>query len=152
MLDTDKAWEQFELLEETYFKTKEMFEVPKSLPEALRYAAELAEKIEQDKPLVEFATTASQATNSILIRELAKICCKDGVETGEKRLYRKLREWGVMMPYSTEPYQQFVDKGYFEIVERVVRTNSGLETKSTTRVLPKGQIYIMNRLKGEAAC
>lgn len=34
-------------------KAREMFTIPKTLPEALRYAAELAEKIEQDKPTLE---------------------------------------------------------------------------------------------------
>ena len=40
ILDTDKAWEQFDNLEDTYFKVKEMFDIPKSLPEALRKMCE----------------------------------------------------------------------------------------------------------------
>ena len=43
ILDTDKAWEQFDNLEDTYFKVKEMFDIPKSLPEALR---KLADEVE----------------------------------------------------------------------------------------------------------
>lgn len=43
ILDTDKAWEQFDNLEEVYFKTKEnLFEIPKDYPTALRaYADEI---------------------------------------------------------------------------------------------------------------
>lgn len=151
MLDTDEAWAQFDVLEETYFKAKEMFTVPKTLPEALRYAAELAEINERQKPLVAFAETVAITKRSILIREMAKLCCKDGIEIGERRLYKKLREWKLIFPYKNEPYQKYIDCGYFEVNEGVHETSSGHDTHTTMRVLPKGQIYIINRLKEEAA-
>lgn len=45
ILDTDKAWEQFDHLEETYFKVKELLqEIPKDYPSALRLAADECEK------------------------------------------------------------------------------------------------------------
>lgn len=45
ILDTDKAWEQFDNLEETYFKVKEFSqEIPKDYPSALRLAADEYEK------------------------------------------------------------------------------------------------------------
>lgn len=45
ILDTDKAWEQFDNLEETYFKVKELSqEIPKDYPSALRLAADEYEK------------------------------------------------------------------------------------------------------------
>lgn len=45
ILDTDKAWEQFDHLEETYFKVKEFSnEIPKDYPSALRLAADEYEK------------------------------------------------------------------------------------------------------------
>lgn len=45
ILDTDKAWEQFDNLEETYFKVKEISqEVPKDYPSALRLVADEYEK------------------------------------------------------------------------------------------------------------
>ena len=86
----------------------------------------------------------------MLIRELAKICCKKGVNTGEKRLYDKLRAWGLIMPYSTEPYQEYVDRGYFEVSESAKETSKGVRIFKTTRVMPKGQQYIMDRLRKEA--
>lgn len=43
ILDTDKAWEQFENLEETYFRVKEaMKELPKGRPDAIKYLNGLA--------------------------------------------------------------------------------------------------------------
>ncbi|MDL2235419.1 phage antirepressor KilAC domain-containing protein [Christensenellaceae bacterium OttesenSCG-928-L17] len=150
-LGTDKAWEVYERLVETYFRAREMFEVPKSLSEALYLAAGLQKQIEENAPLVAFAETAARSKDSILIRELAKICCKNGIETGEKRLYAKLREWGHIMPGRTEPYQTFVDRGYYEVCEGTREANGMTHLYKVTRVLPKGQQYIMNRLRGSHA-
>jgi phage antirepressor YoqD-like protein len=148
-LNTDKAWEVYDYLVETYFRAKEMFNAPKTLSEALFLAAKLQKEIEDNQPLIAFAETAAQSKDSILIRELAKICYKNGIETGEKRLFKKLREWRLLMLCNNEPYQRYVDAGYFEVTEGTHETNSGIGLHRTTRVLPKGQQYIMNRLKEE---
>lgn len=150
-LNTDKAWEVYDMLVETYFRAREMFNVPKTLPEALRLAAELAEKIEQQKPLVSFAETCAASKDSVLIRELAKIASKNGIIIGEKRLYQRLRTWGLIFPYSTEPYQEYVDRGYFEVTQSNKEVISGVvKLFKVTRVTPKGQIYILDRLRKEA--
>ncbi len=150
-LNTDKAWEVYDQLVETYFRAKEMLTMPKTLSEALFMAAELQRQIEEKQPLISFAETAAKSKDSILIRELAKICSKNGIEIGERRLFKKLREWGLLMSGKTEPFQEYVDRGYFEVSEGTHETNDGVRLHRTTRVLPKGQQYIMNRLRKEAA-
>lgn len=107
----------------------------------------LVQKLEQQAPLVAFAETAARSKDSVLIRELAKICCKNGIETGEKRLYQTLREWGLLIPGTTEPYQRYINQGLFEITEGTHENNKGVFLHKVTRVLLKGQQYIMNRLK-----
>jgi phage antirepressor YoqD-like protein len=123
-----------------------MFQIPKTLPEALRMAAELAEQIEKDRPKVLFADKCLKSNESILIRELAKIACENGFEIGEKGLFKRLREWGLLMS-NNEPYQRFMR--YFEVVERPYPTYSGAKLSRTTKVLPRGQAYILNRLEKE---
>jgi len=145
-LNTDKAWEVYDHLVETYFRARDMFVIPKTLPEALRMAAELAEKIEQDKPKVIFAETCLGSEDSILIRALAKLCSKDGKTIGQNHLFRELRKWGLLNSRN-EPYQKYIDSGYFEVIERPIHTSEGIVLKFTTKVLPKGQAYIINRLK-----
>lgn len=110
-----------------------------------RLAAE--QKIAEQKPLVAFAKSCAKSKDTILIRELAKLANKHGVEIGEKRLYQKLREWGLILKGSTEPYQSAVDAKCFEVAESVVETASGTITARTTRVTPKGQIYIISKLR-----
>lgn len=148
-LNTDKAWQVYEMLVDTYFRARDMFNLPKSLPEALRMAAELAEKIETQKPLVLFAETISRSEDSILIRELAKLCCDKGFKIGQNKLYAKLREWKVISPSKNEPYQKYIDSDYFEVHESAKETSKGVKIFKTMRVKPKGQVYIINKLKSE---
>lgn len=150
-LNTDKAWQVYDHLVETYFKAKEMFIIPKTLPEALRYAAELAEQIEANKPKVLFADTCMGSKDSILIRELAKLCSKEGFIIGQNKLFRQLRKWG-MLNSQNEPYQQYIDQGYFEVIERAIHANEGVILKFTTKVTPKGQLYLLKKLKHVSDC
>src|SRR5690606_21010998 len=112
-----------------------------------RLAAE--QKLEEQKPLVEFAETCLASKDSILVRELAKVASKQGITIGQNRLYKKLREWGLIMAGSTEPYQHAIDAGYFEVVQSGKETVAGHMIFRTTRVTPKGQVYIIDRLKRE---
>lgn len=110
----------------------------------------LAAKIEADKPLVLFAETCCASKDSILVRELAKLACKNGVEIGEKRLWQKLREWRVVSG-SNEPYQSSFDAGWFEAKQGTYCTPYGSDTYRTYKVTPKGQMYIIERLRREMA-
>lgn len=111
---------------------------------------ELAEKtIEKQKPLVEFAETCMTSEKSLLVREVAKLASKQGIKTGERRLWQKLREWKLVFANKNEPYQEYIDRGYFEITQGVKDTKKGSFTWLTMRVTPKGQMYIINRLKKE---
>lgn len=112
-----------------------------------RIAAE--KTIEKQKPLVSFAETCMTSEKSLLVRELAKLCTKQGIVTGEKRLWQKLRDWKLVFQNKNEPYQEYVERGYFEISQGVKETSKGSFTWLTMRVKPKGQVYIINRLKKE---
>ncbi|KLU66779.1 ORF6N domain protein [Desulfosporosinus acididurans] len=57
ILDTDRAWEQFDLLEETYFKSREFvpqFNVPQTFGQALRLAADLWDQNQLMRPKAEY--------------------------------------------------------------------------------------------------
>lgn len=84
--------------------------------------------------------------NSLLVRDVAKIASKNNIVIGEKRLWSKLREWGMIFKKSTEPMQEYVDRGYFEVVEGSRESSRGTFIYTTTRVTGKGQIYIINKL------
>lgn len=111
---------------------------------------QLAEtKLEKQQPLVRFAEKCMAAETSLLVRELAKLCCKNGITTGEKRLWQQLRDWGLVFKNKNEPKQEYVDRGYFEISQGVKESSKGSFTWLTMRITPKGQAYIIERLHKE---
>jgi len=108
-----------------------------------RMAAE--RKIETDKPKVLFAETCLTSKDNILVRELAKIINNKGIPTGEHRLFKWLRENKLLMS-NNEPYQQYVDREYFVMEQKTYETEFGTRLTHTTKVTPKGQAYIINKI------
>lgn len=107
-------------------------------------------QLEEAKPLITFAETCLKSKDNILMRELAKIANDEGIEIGQNRLYNKLREWKMIMGKpSTEPYQTAMTAGYFVYEEKSVETAYGTRLVNTTKVTPKGQVFIIEKLKKE---
>lgn len=109
-----------------------------------RIAAE--QKIASDAPKVLFADSVSQASNEILVGELAKLIRQNGHEIGQNRLFEQLRNDGFIMKHSTIPTQRAMELGLFRIIERsIVQPNGTTRVTQTTKVTGKGQIYFINR-------
>lgn len=135
-------------------KARQMFEIPKTLPEALRKAAELAEELEKQKPKVLFADSVETSKNSVLINELAKILKQNGYEIGQNRLFEKLRNEGYLIKQKGQnwnlPTQRAMDMGLFEVKKTVINKPDGTPiTRPTTKVTGKGQIYFVNNFLKE---
>lgn len=121
----------------------------KTIENKNKVIAEKDKQLLEQKPKVEFADHVATSNNSILVREVAKIACKDGIKIGERRLYEKLREWGLVFKNSCEATQRAIERGLFEVVEGVRESSKGKFTFKTTKVTGKGQVYIINKLKAE---
>lgn len=125
------------------YATDELINNPDLLIEvATALKEERAKRVEAER----FNKQIAVSQNSLLVREVAKIASKDNIVIGEKRLWNKLREWGLIFKNTTEPMQEYVDRGYFEVVEGAKDTYKGTFTYRTTRVTGKGQVYITKRL------
>ena len=96
-----------------------------------------------------FIKQLSASENSFLVREVAKVASKANIIIGERKLWAKLRDWGLIFKNSTEPYQQGIDKGYFEVSEGTRECNGRVFVYKTTRVTGKGQAYIIKKLINE---
>lgn len=96
-----------------------------------------------------FIKQLSASENSLLVREVAKALSKYNIVIGERKLWAKLREWKMIFPNSTEPYQQGIDRGLFEVCEGTRECNGRVFTYRTTRITGKGQAYIIKRLINE---
>ncbi|MDA1581993.1 phage antirepressor [Bacillus cereus group sp. TH228LC] len=120
------------------------------LKEEKEKLAAAQQQIVQQQPLVVFAEACMQSEQTLKVSEVAKLATKQGVKIGQRQLFAKLREWELMFKRSTEPTQPAVEKGYFEIAQGVKQKPNGEAfTWTTTYVTPKGQAYIIDRLKKE---
>jgi phage antirepressor YoqD-like protein len=156
ILDTDKAWQQFDILEETYFQVKSgQVAVPQTFAEALRLAANQAEQIEQQtKQIAEltpkgaFYDDIAGSKDAIEIGEAAKVLNK-GI--GRNKLFQILRDNKVLMS-NNQPYQQYVDRGYFRVIEqKYAKPNGDTNINIKTLVYQRGLDYIRKLIEQKGA-
>jgi anti-repressor protein len=96
-------------------------------------------------PKAIFADAVSQSDSCILIGELAKLLRQNGVDVGQNRLWKWMREQHYICKNSNNPTQKSMEKGLFRVVERTVMAGDGLtRAVFTTKVTGKGQQYFIN--------
>ena len=125
----------------------------RKIAERDKIIAQQKQKIEQDKPKTIFADAVSTSHTSILIGDLAKLICQNGVQIGQKRLFEWMRQNNFLIKSGSSrnmPMQRYVEQGLFEIKESNVQNPDGsVRITKTTKVTGKGQIYFVNQfLKG----
>ncbi|MCR1953832.1 phage antirepressor KilAC domain-containing protein [Clostridioides mangenotii] len=124
ILDTDKAWEQFDNLEETYFKVKDNIQqqLPTNYIEALENLVESEKEKEQLKlenreqeqkllevqPKAEKWSTFLNSEGLTTIDDFSKaIAIKD---LGRNNMYNYLRSKGLLRQ-DNSPYQAYIEQG-----------------------------------------
>lgn len=108
----------------------------------------LLDKIENDKPLVNFAETISQTADSISIGDFAKLVKDEGIKMGRNKLFKWLRCNKYLME-SNVPYQKYIDNNYFELIEYSYKTPYGEKLTTKTLITGLGQIKIIEKLRKE---
>ena len=111
----------------------------------------LIETIEEQKPLVDFASTVHEAGNAITIGEFAKILREEkGIKIGRNILVQKLREFKVLDKKNL-PYQKFLDKGWFKVIEKTMKVDNDEDFRLyvQTLITGKGQVKVYDLLKNK---
>lgn len=115
-------WEELEM------KEKQKFQVPTTFAEALRLAAEQQEKIEEQQKLIEvqrpkaeFYDDVVDSKDAIDMQAVAKVI---NMGMGRNKLFEFLRNNKVLMQ-NNQPYQSYVDMGWFRIIESKYTKPSG---------------------------
>ena len=135
--------------------------IPKNLPEALRaYAAEIEaheqtktalakkeKKIALDAPKVDFYDSVANSESLLSFEKVAKLIAKKGL--GRNKLIGWLRDLRLLRKTESGnvPYQQYVNKGYFKLVESNRVINGYERVFTTTYVTQKGLDYILKLSK-----
>ena len=148
LIDLEKAWNTPEQIMARALKMAD-----KTIEQLKTDNKALEQKIEQDKPKTIFADAVSTSHTSILIGDLAKLICQNGVQIGQKRLFEWMRQNNFLIRSGSSknmPMQRYVEQGLFEIKESNVQNPDGsVRITKTTKVTGKGQIYFVNQfLKG----
>ena len=128
------------------------FKPPQTLSQALRLAADQAEQIEtleaeraENAPKVEFFDAVAGCGDAIDIGSAAKVL---NMGVGRNRLFEVLRRKGVLMG-NNQPYQEYIDRGYFRAVEQKYNKPDGsVHISIKTVVYQKGLDYIRKILVG----
>lgn len=121
-----------------------------ALKEEREQRKRLEEKVKFQQPLVEFAQTVQSTEDNILVRECSKLASNYiGIDIGEKKLYQKLREWRMVLKDKNEPSKLAYKQGILVYIERAGYKNGRAYLSHTTKVTPKGQVYIINKLINE---
>ena len=107
---------------------------------------QLNERIRHDQPLVEFANQVSNTDNLIDMNAMAKLAADKNFNIGRTRLFRWLKEMGVLMSNNL-PYQRYIDRRYFVVKESVFEVEGMKKTYRQTFVTGKGQLFIIGLLR-----
>lgn len=107
-------------------------------------------KIQETRPQVIFADAVTASSDSILVGELAKLIKQNGVDTGQRRLFKWFRGNGYLCKKTgecfNEPTQYSMELGLFEIKKTVIQKPDGSAIISkTVKVTGKGQVYFVNK-------
>lgn len=110
----------------------------------------LEEEKERNAPKVIFADAVSTSHTSILVGELAKLMKQNGIDTGEKRLFKWLRDNGYLIKRKGTDYnmptQKSLELKVIETKERTINNPDGsIRITKTPKVTGKGQQYFINK-------
>ena len=133
---------------------KPQFQIPQTYSEALMLAAKQAEQIEQQtalieaqKPKVEFYEAVTGSSDTIDIASVAKVLNIKGF--GRNNLFEFLRDKNILMQ-NNQPFQTFVDRGYFRVIEsKYNKPDGSSHINLKTVVYQKGLDYIRKLLETE---
>jgi anti-repressor protein len=108
-------------------------------------------QIETMKPKAIFADAVAASHTSILIGDLAKLISQNGVNIGQKRLFKWLRDNGYLIKREGSdrnmPTQRSMEMKLFEVKESTISNPDGsVRITRTPKVTGKGQQYFVNKL------
>lgn len=107
-------------------------------------------QIETMKPKAIFADAVAASHTSILIGDLAKLISQYGVNIGQKRLFKWLRDNGYLIKREGSdrnmPTQRSMEMKLFEVKESTISNPDGsVRITRTPKVTGKGQQYFVNK-------
>lgn len=160
-LNTDQAWDAYEMLVDEYYKIIEQPKLPTNFKEALVILLETVEQKEQleiankkkdqiigeMKPKADYTDRILNSKGLMTITQIAKDYGMSG-----QSMNNKLRELGVQYNQGGQwlLYSKHHDKGYThsQTID-ITRTDGRPDTKLNTKWTQKGRLFLYNLLKSK---
>ena len=122
------------------------FSIPQTYSEALLLASNQAKQIEEQQKLIEVQTpkvdffdAVADSKSAVPMISVAKVLAVKGL--GRNNLFEFLRNKNILMR-NNQPYQKYVDAGYFRIIEQRYQKNGEECINIKTLVYQKGIDFI----------
>ena len=143
-----------ETIEKAIYNPDFIINLATQLKDEQAKTAALTADNEAMKPKALFADAVATSHTSILIGDLAKLIRQNGVDIGQNRLFKWLREHGYLIGKGDRrnmPTQKAMDLKLFGVKERTFQNPDGsVRITKTTKVTGKGQQYFIDKfLNGE---
>lgn len=136
-----------ETLQAAILNPDTMIQLCQALKEEQEKRKALEVKVEEDKPKVEWADQCLESNTTLKIGDYAKLIHRENdIEIGQNRLFNFLRSRNILNE-NNMPYQEYMDRGWFEVIERPVQTVNGTIIKYTPKITPKGQQGLLKVIK-----
>lgn len=169
-LNTDEAWEAYEMLVDEYYRLSstiskdqliKQFGLPTNYKEALHQLAEyvdendqLKAEIENNKEKVILANAITSSDEGLLIEAAAKYMRQNGVNIGRDRLFKWLRNQNYLVSRQGRewnmPTQKSLNQGLMKIHCHLYYDSEGeLKTNRQVVVTGKGLMYFINKFLHE---
>lgn len=149
--EMEKQLTQPKQLSKTEILSQALLIAHEELEESKKQITALTAKNAELIPKAEFADAISASKASVLIGSFAIVLKQDGCDIGQNRLFRYLSENGYLISqkgdrYNT-PTQWAMEMGLFEVETTLFTTAYGnAKISYTTRITPKGQQHLINKL------
>lgn len=106
---------------------------------------QLLDKIQIDKPKVDFAEAVGSCKGTISVGTFASVLFDTcGIKLGRNKLFKWMQENHILKK-DTTPYQIYLNRGWFEVIEFPIPQIGKL--RPVTRITPKGQQALFQKLK-----
>lgn len=142
----DNATTELEVMQNYKQATEAMIAMLSAKAEALKAENEEQKaKLIEQAPKVEFFNDVAGSADTIDMKEVAKILNVKGI--GRNKLFEILRDKKIL-DGNNQPYQEYVDRGYFRVIEsRFTLPTGEIKISLKTVVFQKGLDYIRKVLK-----
>jgi len=120
---------------------------------ALQKAEAFQNQLTLAKPKIDFADQVMDSDRLITMSQAAKILRiphNKNKQKGRNLLFKELRQRGIFYKDKNEPYQYYIDRGYFQLKEKPVNVNGNHQIFLVVLVTQKGlnwliRVFLRNR-------